>query len=82
MLNNVFVFGGELTAAVECQDLKTAKFTGFFSDTRKACDLHLGDGANKFFDLLASQIVQRLLKSAVTGKVGQVNTQFITSFIA
>ena len=69
------------------QDLKTVSFGAFFTDTRDAClsCIHDDEGL-AFFDLLASQVTQRLLKSAGGNggkdqKGGKLNTQYIKMFI-
>lgn len=64
------------------QALKTAQFDSFFTVTWKTCEHHFfGEDASVFFDLLASQIMQRLVKSAVGAKGGKLNTQYVASFI-
>ena len=62
------------------QDLKTANFNNFFADTRDACN-RLGDKASDFFELLTSQLLQRLLKSASGTKGAKLNTSYLQKFI-
>ena len=66
----------------DAQDLKTTNFGNFFADTYDACN-RLGDKASDFFELLTSQLIQRLLKSASGSKGGsKLNTSYLQKFIA
>lgn len=50
---------------VHTKDLKTANFERFFNNTQLLCQHHLGEEAGRsHFSLLASQLIQRMLKSS------------------
>ena len=55
--------------AIAFDDLKLLKWHEFFSDTYILCKRHAdGQGANAFFSLLASQLLQRLVKAVPVSK--------------
>lgn len=65
------------------QDYKTLNFGMFFGETRDLCFSRFGkERGSQFFDLLVSQMTQRLLKAAADKQAkGKLNTQNLALFI-
>ena len=70
------------SSKLACQDIKLANWKNFFEDTYSKCRLHLDDDGHKFFVLLASQTVQKLVKAVGGGtKPGPDHTKHLLGFV-
>ena len=65
------------------EDLKVANFESFFTDTCAAVSQRLENEEEsvQFVELLQSQLLQRLLKSAAASRGGKLNIEFLAKFV-
>ena len=66
--------------AVAFETLKLAQWGNFFNETFELCRRHLPDD-EEFFPLLASQLLQRLLKALPVSKLTNESLNYVRSFV-